>query len=264
MPTFQGNPFANFYKRILQVSQSSNTGFDNSSRAIQSGDGVDSAVKIGKAGLNIQPTSSALDATGNFNVQTSGGDQILQANTTDSTVKAGASLANVLTMHKEMGLYEFSPNGAGYHYPLIANRVGMQGAERLTYDDAWGNGTDPATSLDVSGLTDPENAIAVFWYIQHNITLDAVRYLLRADGSATCNMHLLSYTIDTSTNYGDLSSGTVCASGSAPATATGIKTSTLTLDSANIDSGKVVVGFIENASDTSDVSVTLDIYYHIR
>tara|TARA_Y100001951_G_scaffold57518_1_gene45656 strand:+ start:705 stop:1496 length:792 start_codon:yes stop_codon:yes gene_type:complete len=263
MPTFQGNPLSSFYKRIMQVSQSSNTGFDNSSRAIETGDGVASAVKIGKAGLNIQPTSSALDSTGNFNVQTSGGDQILQANTTDSTVKAGASLANVLTMHKEMGLYEFSPNSAGYHYPLIANRVGMQGAEGLTYDDDWGNGTDPATSLDVSGLTDPENAIAVYWYIQHNITLDAVRYLVRADGSATVPMHLMAYSIDSTTNFGDLSAGAVCASGSASATSTGIKTGTLSLDSANIDSGKVVVGFIES-STTDDMSIALDIYYHIR
>ena len=264
MPTFQGKPPADYYKRQLQVSQSSNTGFDNSSRSIESGDGVASAVKIGKAGLNIKPTDSSLDATGNFNVQTSGGDQILQANTTDSTVKAGASLANVLTMHKEMGLYEFSPNGAGYHYPLIANRVGMQGAEGLTYDDDWGNGTDPATSLDVSGLTDPENAIAVYWYIQHNITLDSVRSMVRADTTGTINMHLMSYDLDTTTNHGDLSNGVVCASGTASATATTIKTGTMTLDSANIDSGKVVVGFLENASDTGDVSLALDIYYHIR
>ena len=264
MPTFQGKPPADYYKRQLQVSQSSNTGFDNSSRSIESGDGVASAVKIGKAGLSIKPTSSALDASGNFNVQTSGGDQILQANTTDSTVKAGASLANVLTMHKEMGLYEFSPNGAGYHYPLIANRVGMQGAEGLTYDDDWGNGTDPATSLDVSELEDPENAIAVYWYIQHNITLDSVRSMVRADTTGTINMHLMSYDLDTTTNHGDLSNGVVCASGSIPATSSTVKTGTFTLDSADINSGKVVVGFLENASDTGDVSLALDIYYHIR
>lgn len=264
MPTFQGKPPADYYKRQLQVSQSSNTGFDNSSRSIESGDGVASAVKIGKAGLNIKPTDSSLDATGNFNVQTSGGDQILQANTTDSTVKAGASLANVLTMHKEMGLYEFSPNGAGYHYPLIANRVGMQGAEGLTYDDDWGNGTDPATSLDVSELEDPENAIAVYWYIQHNITLDSVRSMVRADTTGTINMHLMSYDLDTTTNHGDLSNGVVCASGSIPATSSTVKTGTFTLDSADINSGKVVVGFLENASDTGDVSLALDIYYHIR
>ena len=47
MPTFQGKPPADYYKRQLQVSQSSNTGFDNSSRSIESGDGVASAVKIG-------------------------------------------------------------------------------------------------------------------------------------------------------------------------------------------------------------------------
>ena len=261
MPTFQGNPLSSFYKRIMQVSQSSNTGFDNSSRAIETGDGVASAVKIGKAGLNIQPTSSALDSTGNFNVQTAGGDQILQANTTDSTVKAGASLANVLTMKQSMGTYDLTPT-AGYHYPLVANTMHFETA--LAADNDFGNGTDPATTLDVSGLTAQENAVAYYWFIQHNITLDAIRFLVTADGSVTTNMHLLSYTLDTSTNHGDLSAGVVCASGTASATATTVKTGTMTLDSANIDSGKVVIAFIENATDTSDVSINLDVYYHIR
>ena len=261
MPTFTGKAISTFYKRILQVGQSSNTGVENSTVTIQDGEGVASSTSLGKAGLNVKPTSSALDAAGTFNVQTSGGDQIFQANTNDSTAKAGASLANVLTMHKSMGLYDFTP-AQGYHYPLVANTMHFETA--FAADNDWGNGADPATTLDVSGLTAQENAVAVYWFIQHNITLDAVRYLITSDGTATCNMHLLSYSIDTSSGYGDLSSGTVCASGSAPATATGIKTSTLSLDSANIDSGKVVVGFIENASDTSDVSVALDIYYHIR
>ena len=264
MPAKTGTTPASHYKRDLTLNQTSNTGFENTAKEVQTGDGVSSAVSIGKAGMIVKPTSSALDTTGNFNVQTSGGDQILQANTDDSTVKAGASLANVLTMHKSMGLYEFSPASAGYHYPLIANRVGMQGAEALTADADWGNGTDPATTLDVSGLTDPENAIAVYWNIHHNITLDSVNYHVIADGTATINIHLFSYTIDVSSGYGDLSAGAVCASGSASAIATGTKKGTLSLDSANVDSGKVIVGFIENVTDTSDLSIVLDIYYHIR
>ncbi len=259
-----GKPLKDKYKTLITLNQSSNTGFENSSVKIVSGDGGESSASLGKAGMAIKPTSTALDATSTLNVQTASGNQIFQANTNDSTVKAGASLFNVTSLVKNMGVYEFSPNSAGYHYPVIANNIGMQGAEAYTFDDDWGNGTDPATSLDVSGLTDPENAIAIYWYIQHNITLDAVRYIARADGVATLNMHLLSYDIDTSTNYGDLSNGVVCASGSVPATSTGIKTSTLTLDSANINSGKVVIAFVENASSTDDYSVVFDCYYHVR
>lgn len=264
MSSLAGKPLKDRYKTLVTVKQTSNTGFENSVTTLVSGDGEESSASLGKAGLNIKPTGTLLDGVGTFNVQTSGGNQILQANTDDSTVKAGSSLVNVLSMVKSMGVYEFSPASTGYHYPVIANNVGMQGAEAYTNDNDWGNGTDPATSMDISGLTDPENAIAIYWYIQHNITLDAVRYMARADGVATLNMRFLSYDIDTSTNYGDLSNGVVCASGSVPATATGIKTSALTLDSANINSGKVVIAFVENASSSDDYSVVFDCYYHVR
>ena len=85
-----------------------------------------------------------------------------------------------------------------------------------------------------------------------------------ADGSATLNFHLFAYTLDTSSNYGDLSAGAVHANGTVAATNSTIKTGTFTLDTADIDAGKVVVGFVENVTDTSDVSVSFQIKYHIR
>ena len=48
------------------------------------------------------------------------------------------------------------------------------------------------------------------------------------------------------------------------ATSTTIKTGTFTLDEADIDASKVVIGFVENQTDTSDVSVSFQIKYHIR
>ena len=130
-------------------------------------------------------------------------------------------------------------------------------------DTDWGNGTDPATTLDVSGLTAQENAIAVYWYLDDDITLDSVRYMATADGSDGLIFHLLSYAVDTSTNYGDLSGGTVQASGSVSAAATTIRTGTLSLDSEDIDAGRVVIGFVESDS-TTDLSVHFNIKYHIR
>jgi len=85
-----------------------------------------------------------------------------------------------------------------------------------------------------------------------------------ADASATLNFHLFAYTLDTSTNHGDLSSGVVHANGTVAATAATVKTGTFTLDAADIDAGKVVVGFVENVTDTSDVTVSFNIKYHIR
>ena len=85
-----------------------------------------------------------------------------------------------------------------------------------------------------------------------------------SDGSATLNFHLFEYTLDTSTNHGDLSSGSVVANASVAATATTIKTGTFTVDSANVAAGKVIIGFVENVTDTSDVSVAFNIKYNIQ
>ena len=163
-----------------------------------------------------------------------------------------------------MGLYDFSPT-AGYHYPLIANTMFIPtGAEAFAGDNDWGNGADPATTLDVSGLAQQENAVAVYWYLENDITLDSVRWIATADGSVILYFHLFAYTLDVSSNHGDLSGGTVQAHGAASVTANTVKTGTFTLNEANIDAGKVVIGFVENSSDTSDITVSFNIKYHIR
>ncbi len=262
MPTFQGNPFSNFYKRILQISQTSNTGVDATVRSVESGDGSPTSVSLSKNVAQVQP--QATDTTGAFLVNNQGGSSILSVDTTNSLVKTGASQVNSLTLFKEMGLYDFSPNSAGYHYPLIANTMFIPtGATAFAYDDDWGNGTDPATTLDVSGLTAQENAIAVYWYLENNITLDSVRYMATADGTDALTFHLFAYDLDTSSNHGDLSGGTVHANASVSATNATIKTGTFTLDTADINAGKVVIGFVESDS-TTDLSVAFNIKYHIR
>ena len=263
MPISKENrTYASRFKTDVSVDQTTNTGFDSTTRLLVSGDGASSAASLSDDVLSVKPVND--NTTGTMLVQNSGGSNILSVDTTNSLVKAGASQLNTLTLFKEMGLYEFSPSTSGYHYPLIANQMGMQGAEALTFDNDWGNGADPATTLDVSGLTDPENAIAIYWYLENNITLDTVRFLARADDTSTLNFHLFAYALDTSSNHGDLSGGVVHANGTVDATSTTIKTGTLTLDTADIDANKVVIGFVENSGATHDLSVSFNIKYHIR
>jgi len=258
MPTFTGKTFASFYKNLLGLNQSSNTGVDATTRTVHDGAGQSTSVSLSDDVLSVQPQND--DSVGSLLCKNSGGSNILAVDTTNSKVLMGASQVPA-TLFKEMGLYDFSPT-AGYHYPLIANTMHFESA--YAGDNDWGNGADPATTLDVSGLTQQENAIAVYWYLENNITLDSVRFMATADGSATLNFHLFAYTLDTSSNYGDLSAGAVHANGTVAATNSTIKTGTFTLDTADIDAGKVVVGFVENVTDTSDVSVSFQIKYHIR
>jgi len=261
MPTFQGSAFANFYKRILQIGNSDNSGTPTSTTAILAGDGVATSMSVSDDVLKVQPQTD--NTAGAFLVNSQAGNNILAVDTTNSVVKAGTSQVNTLTLFKEMGLYDFSPT-AGYHYPLIANTMFVPtGATAFAGDNDWGNGTDPATTLDVSGLTAQENAIAVYWYLENNITLDSVRYMATADGSDTLNFHLFAYDLDTSSNHGDLSGGVVHANASVSATNATIKTGTFTLDTADIDAGKIVIGFVESDS-TNDLSVAFNIKYHIR
>ena len=204
MPTLEGKPFNSYFKNILTVDQSTNTGIDNIERSIQDGAGNSSCTKISNDSLLIQPQDD--DTVQVLLVKDAGGSVLFAVDSTNKSVKVGTSQTHAATLFKEMGLYQFSPASAGYHYPLIANRVGMQGAEALTSDNDWGNGTDPTTSLDVSGLTDPENAIAVYWVLEADITLDAVRYMVTSDDTVTINMHLFVYDVD---SVGDLSNGAV-------------------------------------------------------
>ena len=259
MPSKTGKTPASYYKSDVSVEQSTNVGFDSTTRSIISGDGAKSAISLSDDVLSVQPVND--DSVGTLLCKNSGGSNILAVNTTDSKVLLGASQVAANTQFKEMGLYDFSPT-AGYHYPLIANTMHFESA--YAGDNDWGNGADPATTLDVSGLTAQENAVAVYWYLENDITLDSVRFMATADGSATLNFHLFAYTLDTSSNHGDLSSGVVHANGTVAATNATIKTGTFTLDTADIDANKVVVGFVENVTDTSDVSVSFQIKYHIR
>ena len=265
MASFLTKTFASFFNRILQLGKATNDGIDGTTYTIESGDGAKSAIGISDDQFIVKPQND--NTTSTLVVQNKDANNIFTVDTSSSLVKAGSSQSNVLTLNKEMGLYDFSPGTAGYHYPLIANNMFyVASSETFNSDNDWGNGTDPATTLDVSELTETENAIAIYWLLDDNIALDSVRYMARCDNSSTdtLDFHLLSYAMDTSTNHGDLSCGTVHASGQeAAAVNTTVRTGTLTLDSEDIDSGRVVIGFVESTS-TADVSVSFSIKYHIR
>ena len=258
MGTFQGNPFSGFFKRILQFGHSGNNGTPTSTTSIQAGDGVATSVSLSDDVLQVQPQND--DSVGSLLCKNSGGSNILAVDTTNSKVLMGASQVPP-TLFKEMGLYDFSPT-AGYHYPLIANTMHFESA--YAGDNDWGNGADPATTLDLSANGTPRIAVAVYWYLDNDITLDSVRYGVTTDGSDTLEFHLESYTLDTSSNHGDLSAGLTCATvTSVTSDASTYRTGTVPLTSADIDAGKVVIGFVESDS-TTDITCTLNIKYHIR
>tara|TARA_R100000700_G_C3165843_1_gene140982 strand:- start:726 stop:1514 length:789 start_codon:yes stop_codon:yes gene_type:complete len=261
MPSIENQAPSSWWRKILQIGNAGNLGASPTATVVQDGTGVNTSLKLGTNGIDLQPNTAdgrvlrCLDKSGTAK---------LTVDSSASTVTAGSF--NVITMIKEFGIYDLSPT-AGYHYPLVANNMFIPAsATAFDADNDWGNGTDPATTLDVSGLTQQENAVAVYWIVPAAITLDSVTGLVACDDSdaATINLHLMSYTLDTSSNHGDLSDGTVHASGSTTCTNAQIKKVLCTLDSASISANKVVIAFVENATDTDDVSVSIQARYHIN
>ena len=161
MPSFVSKRFNTYFKNILGIDQSTNAGVDAATRVVQDGAGKNTVISLSDDQLLVKPNTD--NSATAFDVNNVGGDSILSVDTTNKVVKLGDSAVNGLTLFKEMGLYDFSPSTAGYHFPLIANTMFVPtGATAFAADEDWGNGTDPATTLDVSGLTNIHQPIACF------------------------------------------------------------------------------------------------------
>ena len=264
MPTFTGKTFASFYKNILGLNQSSNTGVDATTRVIHDGAGQSTSVSLSDDVLSVQPIND--DTTATMLVKNQGGSNILAVDTTNSKVLVGASQVASNTLYQRFSVLNHTPV-VNTHYPMgqAATDFASTG---LTEDVALGTGTDPATSLDISAAPSESNAwVHYYWYLPDAITLDSAIVLSGGNHAtdSTLNFHIMAYTLDTSSNYGDLSSGAVVADSSATSGIDEdvIKTTNLTIQTANIAAGKVLVATYESASAVITSSQML-IKYHIQ
>ena len=246
------------YKDIAYL-DNSNNGVTTSLKQVKTGNGGSTALQVSDRSLQVK---SATNNTAALDIQNASGTSKLLVDTTNNLVKANG--INVNTMYKEFGVYDLSPT-AGTHHPLICNNMMFSdsGNDFLAIT-IFGTNPDPATTLDMSGHTSYGlSSIATLWYLMDDIYIDAIRVLARADGSVNLNFHVYSYDIDAST--GDLSNGTLLAHIGSVMSATNdsVKNDALEIDSASVSSGKVIMAFIENETDTSDVTCQLNIKYHI-
>ena len=255
--------YASRYKTDVSVSQTSNVGFDTTTRKICSGDGADSAISLSDDVLSIQPVND--DSVGTLLCKTSGGSNILAVDTTNSKVLLGASqvAANTQYVHFGIDSTEGGAFVANTHYmiPFSANGIASGG------DHAIGTGTDPDLSLTIS--TSADGVVNAMWYVLDNITIDAVIWWSGSTVSTgeVTRAHLVSYTVDTDngTTGGDLSSGVIIADG-ADITNAGNEQAyyqSLTIQSADVDAGKAVF-FIYRQDGTDNTGINATVKYHIR
>jgi hypothetical protein len=263
MPTFRGNAFANYFNRILQINQSSNSNVDSTTRTVQSGGGVDTAISLSDDQLLVKPNTD--DTTSALDVKTSGGTSILTADTTNKRVLCGSSQINALTQYQTFNNSSVSAIQDD-HMVLMPSAGGQVNATMQEWN--LGDGADPATTLDVSAEgTDTHNLVICYWYLPDAITIMSAHVLMGAAGSADndLNFHLMSYDVDTTTNYGDLSNGVVVADSGTTEDVDEdvIKYTTMTNLPTDVAAGKVILATVESSASNT-ISVNMVVKYHIQ
>ena len=266
MPTFTGKTFSTFYKNILGINQTSNTGVDTTTRTVHDGAGNSTAISLSDDVLMVQPVTD--NTTRTLHVNNQGGDNIFSVDTDNSKVLIGAGQVAANTGYVFFGanyidISSFSPNK---HYPIAFN-TGAGGT--TTNDVDFGTGTDPDDSFTTAN-TDSQYAsqiVPMIWMLPDNITISSVTHIEGADNSTgdTTRMHLKSFDF-TSGSTSCLTNGTLLAHNSDVTNAGNEQAylTTWTVDSADVDANKAILCFFRSDSVNSDYSMTVTIKYFIR
>ena len=275
MPTFTGKAFANFYKNILGINQTGNTGVDTTTRNVQDGAGNNTSISLSDDVLKVQPLND--NTTRTFNVRNSGGSEILSVNTTDSQVLVGVSQTPANTQYAHFGISFNDEAGTEFiadnHFAIPFNAGFFEGLNDANYNmgsatSSSFNDTEPATSLTISNTA--YAMTRCYWYVMDNITIDAVKWLHAADTTTgdVSAAYLMGYSVDLAngSTSGDLSSGTKLAS-SPNITGVGseqIYYNDMTIHSADVDAGKVILFTFASDTVTSDYTINATVKYHLR
>ena len=258
-----GKTKASSYKDVLIV-PNSNNGVDATTRNITSGDGSASSINISSEKASVAPSST--DSTNVFVVADKDGNGLLQVDSSNDLVKAGAGLHIVNTNIKEFAMdsTEASPDTADTWHALTST---------FNHSDSneleMGTGSTPATTLTIANTA--YLAVKHYWYVPFNISIDSCNVWFGADTASgdVVKFSVMSYTVDSANGStgGDLSSGVEnCVS---PSTITGAGREqayyqALTVSTADVDEGKVIMACVAQDGTNSDLSVNMQLVYHLR
>ena len=255
-----GNTVASTYKSLLRVNDNAN-GVDSTVENVTDGEGTESSLNLSSRAIQIKP---AVDTTATLEVQDSGGNTKLVVDTTNDLVKALGHNVNTMYSYFKFGSINSAGISAGTHYlvPFGAN------GDRQGSLVSIGTSTNPDATLTIS--TSADDVVQTLWYLPDDITIDSVNWFFGADASSgdTVRGHLLSFTIDTANGStgGDLSAGTVLADGS-DIVGLGYEQAYfqgMTIQSANVDAGKVICFAFRGDTNNSDYSISVIVKYHLR
>jgi hypothetical protein len=260
MGSLAGKSPKDTYKSLLKVADETN-GVTTTPSVIEDGEGTATCLDVSANKFRVTPNS---DNNEGFAVKKSTGSNLFTVDTTNSLVKVGTSQVSATTQLLYFKGYRIVGSGAGRH-TFIALGGAEYGNSTIAEVDA-GIGTDPATTIDAGTTTD--DLLLCIFPVPYNVTIDACKALISSLNATdvVCNVHLMSYDMvnDGTTNDGNLSNGTVLADGQATAVDRNvIKTVDLTIQSSSVTSGKIIACFVENETNTDDITISVQVKYHI-
>ena len=259
-----GKTKAASYKDLLQMNNS-NSGVDTITRNVVDGEGTASAISLSDDSLRVIPQND--DNVGLFLVRDKDGNTLFAVDSTNDLVKAGIGQHIVNTNIKEfsMDAAEASPDTADTWTALTAQQSNMNTLTELE----MGTGSTPATTLTIA--TTASIVVKHYWYVPFNITIDSCNCWFgeSAAGGDVVKFSVMSYTVrsENGSLSGDLSGGVEnCVS---PATISGAGYEQayyqgLTVSTADVDAGKVIMACVAQDGTSSDLSVNMQLVYHLR
>lgn len=247
---------------LMQIDNST-TGIDTTIRAIKDGNGTSSSLSSSTNKFQVTPQSS--DATDTIKFTDVDGNSLFVIDTTNDKILIGSNQNHATTQYLRWGVSGGNTVWAGisanthYAVPLFGT---MQ--TKL----AMGTGTNPETSLTIT--TTADDVVDCIAYIPDAIEVTAVNFWVGSDATGTNNMrcHLMSYsTVTTAGSTGlDLSSGTIVADGNS-ITNLGYEQGyfqSMTVQSASVTAGKVLMFVFRMDSINADVSVNAMVKYYLK
>ena len=257
-----GKTLASTYKSLLRVNDDAN-GIDNNIEVVTDGEGANSIMKLSTRSLVLTPD---VDTTGTLIAQDKDANALLTVDSTNDVVKLGAGQHYANTNIKDW----FVQYGATY--PSTADTwraLGLGGGGITIGSLTMGTGSTPATTLTIS--TTAHEVVGLFWYVPFNITIDSCHVWFASDAATgdVVKFSVMDYAINSANGAagGDLSSGVESCVSPATISSAGYEQAyyqSLTVSSANVNAGRVIMAFVAQDGTNSDLTVQLQLVYHLR
>ena len=259
-----GKTVSSTYKSLLRVNDDTN-GVDGTLEVVTDGEGTHSVMHLSDDEFKVQPKNN--NSNNAFTATNTSGDRLLQVDAANNHVRINQGLQIANTAIKQFMLT--SING----YPATGNTWTMLdatcGGRFNSAPIEMGTGSTPDTTY--TNTAQAMNLAQSVWFVPFNIAIDACNVWFGQDDASgdVVKFSVMSYAIiaDNTANSGNLSDGTeVCVS---PSTITGAGYEqayyqALTISSADVASGRAIVACVHQNGTNSDLTVNMQLVYHIR